>query len=75
MLLSELKKEVLKLPPNERLILVTTIVESLQNQPTIITERSGSIQRMRGLLKTDKPAPTDEEVATMLQEKREEKYL
>jgi hypothetical protein len=30
---------------------------------------------MRGLLKTDQPAPTDEEVAAMLEERRAEKFL
>jgi hypothetical protein len=30
---------------------------------------------MRGLLKTDQPAPTDKEVAAMLEERRVEKYL
>jgi hypothetical protein len=29
---------------------------------------------MRGLLKTDRPAPTDAEVAAMLADRREEKY-
>jgi hypothetical protein len=31
--------------------------------------------RMRGLLKTDQPAPTDEQVAAMLEERGAEKYL
>jgi hypothetical protein len=30
---------------------------------------------MRGLLKTDRPAPSDEEVAAMLDDRRVEKYL
>jgi hypothetical protein len=30
---------------------------------------------MRGLLKTDRPAPTDEEVVEMLEERRMEKHL
>jgi hypothetical protein len=47
----------------------------LQNQPTFDVDRSGAIQRMRGLLKTDQPAPTDEQVAAMLEERRVEKYL
>jgi hypothetical protein len=75
MLLPQLKEQVLKLPPSDRLALVSVIVESLQNQPTYITDRSGAIKRMRGLLKTDKPAPTDQEVAKMLAEKLAEKYL
>lgn len=66
MLLQEVKEQVLKLPPSDRLALVSAIIESLQDQLVFGTDRSGAIQRMRGLLKTDQPAPTDEEVAAML---------
>jgi hypothetical protein len=75
MLLQELKKQVFKLPPSDRLALVTAIIESLQDAPVSQSDRSGAIRRMRGLLKTDQPAPTDEEVAAMLEERRVEKYL
>ncbi|GAA6622961.1 hypothetical protein NUACC26_087860 [Scytonema sp. NUACC26] len=30
---------------------------------------------MKGLLKTDQPAPTDEQVEAMLEERRVEKYI
>ena len=36
-------------------------------------ERSEAITRMRGLLKTDRPAPTDEEVRQWLKDRREER--
>jgi hypothetical protein len=75
MLLPELKAEVLKLPPGDRLALVAAIVESLQDTFVLTPERSSAIQRMRGLLKTDQPAPTDQNVAAMLEERRMEKYL
>ncbi|MCC5608800.1 hypothetical protein LC612_18900 [Nostoc sp. CHAB 5834] len=75
MLLQELKEQVFKLSPSDRLALVSAIIESLQDTPISQPERSGAIRRMRGLLKTDRPAPTDEEVATMLQERRVDKYL
>jgi hypothetical protein len=75
MLLQEVKEQVFKLPPNDRLALVSAIIESLQDQPVSKIDRSGAIQRMRGLLKTDQPAPTDEEVAAMLEARRVEKYL
>lgn len=39
------------------------------------TKRAHAIQQMRGLLKTDQPAPTDQEVATLLEQRRTEKYL
>ena len=75
MLLQELKEQIFKLPSSDRLALVSAIIESLQNQPTFDVDRSGAIQRMRGLLKTDQPTPTDEQVAVMLEERRVEKYL
>ncbi|MBD2532039.1 hypothetical protein H6G97_21605 [Nostoc flagelliforme FACHB-838] len=75
MLLQELKEQVLKLPPSDRLALVSAIIESLQDTPISEPERSSAIRRMRGLLKTDQPAPTDEEVAAMLEERRVDKYL
>jgi hypothetical protein len=40
-----------------------------------IANRADAIQKMRGLLKTDQPAPTDQEVASLLEERRLEKYL
>lgn len=75
MSLQELKEQVFKLPPSDRLALVSAIIESLQNQPIAQPERSGAIRRMRGLLKTTQSAPTDEEVTAMLAERRMEKYL
>ncbi|MBE9001735.1 MULTISPECIES: hypothetical protein [unclassified Nostoc] len=75
MLLQELKEQVFKLPPSDRLALVSAIIESLQDTPISEPERSSAIRRMRGLLKTDQPAPTDEEVAAMLEERRVDKYL
>lgn len=40
-----------------------------------ITRRARAIQKMSGLLKTDQLAPTDREVATLLEARRAEKYL
>lgn len=70
MLLQEVKEQVFKLSPSDRLALVGAIIESLQDPPVARPDRSGAIQRMRGLLKTDKPAPTDEDVAAMLEARR-----
>jgi hypothetical protein len=74
-LLQEVKEQVFKLPPSDRLALVSAIIDSLREQPVSGADRSGAIQRMRGLLKTDQPTPTDEEVAAMLEARRTEKYL
>ena len=70
MLSQELKAQVLSLPPDDRLTLIAIIVESLKNRTATQTDRSDAIQRMRGLLKTDQPAPTDKEVAATLEERR-----
>jgi hypothetical protein len=66
MLLQEVKAEAFNLPPSDRLMLVTAIIESLQETAVSAGERSQAIQKMRGLLKTDRLAPTDAEVAAML---------
>ena len=75
MSLQELKEQARQLPANERLELVRAIVESLQDAPSQQPERSRIIKQMKGLLKTDEPAPTDEQVELMLEERRVEKYL
>jgi hypothetical protein len=75
MLLQEVKEQVFKLSPSDRLALISAIVESLQSPPIAQPERSGAIQRMRGLLKTDQPAPSDQDVAETLEARRVEKYL
>jgi hypothetical protein len=75
MLSQELKAQIFKLPPGDRLALISEIVESLKNTTVAQPDRAGAIQRMRGLLKTEQVAPTDEEVTAMLAERRVEKYL
>ncbi|OKH17577.1 DUF2281 domain-containing protein [[Limnothrix rosea] IAM M-220] len=42
---------------------------------TPTTEIADAIETMAGLLRTDQSAPTDEEVALMLENRREAKYL
>jgi len=75
MSLQELKEQARQLPVSERLELVRAIIESLQDVPSQPPERSRRIKQMKGLLKTDQPAPTDEQVKSMLEERRVEKYL
>jgi hypothetical protein len=75
MSLQELKDQVRTLPVSERLELVSSIIDSLKEAPNPHLNRTSSIKRMKGLLKTDKPAPTDEEVEAMLEERRVEKFL
>lgn len=74
MQLQQLQQEVVKLPPDDRLSLMAVIVESLRDKTVSRSERSSAINRLRGALRTDAPALTDDEVATMLDERRTEKY-
>lgn len=75
MLSQELKSQIFKLPPSDRLALISAIAESLKDTETSPSDRSSSIRRMRGLLNTEQPAPTDEDVERMRSERRVEKYL
>ncbi|MDJ1171285.1 hypothetical protein PMG71_17795 [Roseofilum sp. BLCC_M154] len=75
MSLQEVKQQVVKLSVRERLSLVSFIIESLPELRISTAERSRAIEQMRGLLKIDKPAPTDEEVKAILEERRIDKYL
>ncbi len=75
MSLQELKEQAFKLSVSDRLALVSAIVESLQDTSISAHDRSSAIKRMRGLLRTAQLAPTDAEVAAMLEERRVEKYF
>ncbi|MFY7804652.1 MAG: hypothetical protein ACOVQ7_14620 [Limnoraphis robusta] len=72
----ELRKEAYNLPVYERLLLVEAIIRSLSNElrpQEPIPE--GVVERLRGVLKTDEPTPTDEEIEAMKYERLSEKYL
>ncbi|MFB2921568.1 MULTISPECIES: addiction module protein [Aerosakkonema] len=58
MLLEEIKEQVFKLPPSDRLALVSAIIESLQDTPISESDRSGAIRRMRGLLTNLRNSPS-----------------
>ncbi|BAZ67807.1 MAG: hypothetical protein C6Y22_09620 [Hapalosiphonaceae cyanobacterium JJU2] len=75
MTLQKLKEEARQLSASDRLELIRAIVESLQDTQSQQPERTQIIKQMKGLLKTDQPAPTDEQVEVMLEERRVEKYL
>jgi hypothetical protein len=75
MLLQEVKAQVFKLSPSDHLALASAIIESLQDQQVSGVARSGAIQRVRGLLKTDQPTPADDDVSAMLEARRVGKYL
>jgi hypothetical protein len=75
MSLQELREQALQLSVSDRLALMKTILYSLEEELRPRPNRKGAAQRMRGLLKTDAPPPTDAEVEAMLEERLVEKYL
>lgn len=81
MTLRELEQQIYQLSIAERLSLLNTITRSLQQDidpPSKSTtqEKRAIVNQMRGFLASPgEPAPTDEEVEAMLEQRRVEKYL
>ena len=72
--LQELKQEADKLSVSDRLALIEALVQSLMNElETRLPVAKGTLTGLRGLLKTDAPPPSDEEVQVILEERVEEK--
>jgi hypothetical protein len=71
----QLKNEALKLSAHQRADLINALVESLQSPPPPNKDRTNAIQTMRGLLKTNQPTPSDEDIAKMREERLFEKYM
>jgi hypothetical protein len=74
MLLQELKSQVLSLSVRDRLEIVRSIIDSIQDIPSPNPNRTKAIRRMKGLLKTAQPAPTDAEVEIRLEQHFDEAY-
>lgn len=86
MTFQELKELSIKLSINECLALVNLIVQSLQSELVSVPlsdvpdgnhvklSVGQAVDQIRGLLKTDQPTPTDDEVQTMLEERRIKKF-
>lgn len=72
----ELHKEAYQLSVSDRLLLIEAIVRSLSDE---LRPRSpvpkGTLTGLHGLLKTDEPPLTEEEIEAMLEERLKEKYL
>lgn len=79
MTLNELQERALQLPLEERWQLVNRLMHSLQQHALPETnqddESEDLVRSLIGIAKTDGPAPTDEEVRAMLDERLVEKYL
>ena len=66
MLWQELKNQANKLPVSDRLELVRSIIDSIQEIPISTPKQTQAIRRMKGLLKTSQSAPIYCEVTIML---------
>ena len=76
----ELQEQALSLSIEERWQLVNRLMYSLQPSSSVEAtlddeEDKNLVQSLVGIAKTDGPAPTDEEVRAMLDERLVEKYL
>lgn len=60
-------------PARQRYLLVQDLLKTLEPEVETI-QAEDTLSLARGLLATDKPAPTDEEVAQWLEEHKLEKY-
>lgn len=76
MLTQNIRKQVLGLPIEDRLALIKDLIDSVRaaSPSRSLEDIAAAVQRLDGLLVTDEPAPTDEEVKAMLHERRMEKY-
>jgi hypothetical protein len=61
-------------PPETRRGLLQDVIHSLAEERTTPSRRGVSADQAAGLLKTDRPAPTDEECDRILEEELMKKY-
>jgi hypothetical protein len=69
----ELQTQALALPTADRWQLTNALLRSLQSPST--AKPQGLAASLIGIAQTDSPAPTDDEVAAMLDERVAQKYL
>ena len=61
-------------PPATRLTLVQDVLKTLEPELSPTPRRRHALKQLWGLLATDRPPPSDEEVERWLDERRVEKY-
>jgi hypothetical protein len=62
-------------PSTERVRLARMILETVETSPVSQPPRTGSLKDLLGILKTDAPAPNDEECRAILEEELIKKHL
>ncbi len=61
-------------PPQLRIVLMRELLDTLTEPAEAQERKRKSLFELFGMLKTDKPAPSDEDVARWLDERRMERY-
>lgn len=61
-------------PAAQRLTLVQDVLATLAPDLAAASQRQPTLARALGLLATDTPAPSDEEIALLLDQRRQERY-
>lgn len=62
-------------PTAQQIALVKDVLKAISSRVEPPKQRRRTLDRALGLLTTDKPAPTDEEVEQWLEERRQSKFL
>jgi hypothetical protein len=62
-------------PSMERLRLARRILETIETHPVSAAPPTGSLKELLGILKTDAPAPNDDECRAILEEELIKKHL
>jgi hypothetical protein len=61
-------------PPEQRVIFLQDVLKTLITAVDPARTHKATLAQARGLLATERPAPTDEEVSRLLGERRAERY-
>ncbi|MDD1428926.1 hypothetical protein MEO94_31760 [Dolichospermum sp. ST_sed9] len=67
MIFQKLHEQVLMLPEDDRWELINILMKSLRSKPALTVKHKGIASSLVGIGKTDAPAPTDEEVKSILE--------
>jgi hypothetical protein len=69
MTFQKLHEQVLTLSEDDRWELINILMKSLRSKPSLAIQHKGIASSLVGIAKTDAPAPTDEEVKSLLEKR------
>jgi hypothetical protein len=67
MTFQKLHEQVLTLPEDDRWELIDILMKSLRSKPVLVNRYKGIASSLVGIAKTNAPAPTDEDVKSILE--------